>query len=427
MVIVISILMILVFLLAGCKAVEEEPPEEVAEPVEEEAVVEEPIEEEPAVVTIGHDGTVTVMDYMEKVLEEVEEDLPNIEIQQITYPTYDDMLTMIPAQIAAGTIPDIVWWDAVAAPEYIRQDVVEPIDEWLTPDFNIGEYLPVLTEVFKYEEKLYGIPLHANCSSLVINRDMYQEAGIEDLPQSVDEFREGIVKISNDTDNIGVVVMLNAFHIGQYVIAHGGSWNYGKTINSKENVEGVQFLVDLFVKEKAALTAKELGAGWDGEAFAKGNVGASTGGPWYIGFMAAVAPEINYTLHPFPGKNSGDVTIYTYGAGYSLMKNAENKAAAVKVLEYLSSDKAQELLYTTDLKFIPAKEKMISNYIEVVPEFAPLEEAFFEGVELAYPMDQKGFSDDLTAGVEQLIYSPDTAGTVQELLDSLQQKYGSDN
>ena len=418
-VLVLSISMIAAFSFAGCK--KEAKEEVVAE--EEEETVEEKAEEEPVVVTIGHDGTITVMDYMEKVLEGAKTALPNIEIKQITYPTYDDLLNMIPSQIAAGTVPDILWWDAVAAPEYIRQGVVEPLDEWLSPEFKVEDYLQVLLKAFTYEGKLYGIPLHANDSALVVNLDLFQEAGIEELPSSVEEFRQAAIKVK-DTGNVGVVVQLNAFHIGQYVIAHGGGWNYGETINSEANKQGIQFLVDLFTKDKAAVTSKELGSAWDGEAFAKGDVGMSTGGPWYIGFMSASAPQINYKLIPFPGINPGETTMYTYGAGYSIMKGAEHKAEAVEVLEYLSSDEAQELLYTTELKYVPAKERMIDNFIETIPEFAPLKEAFFNGVDLAYPIDQKGFSDDLTSGVEQLIYNPGT-GTVEELLDTLQQKYGS--
>ena len=107
--------------------------------------------------------------------------------------------------------------------------------------------------------------------------------------------------------------------------AFGGSWGNGKTINSPQNVQALQFLVDLFVSNKAAATAKQLGAGGDGEAFAKGNVAFSTGGPWYIGYMQQAGPNVHYQLMPIPTSNGGTAMV-TYGGGLSIFANVQMPA-----------------------------------------------------------------------------------------------------
>jgi len=133
----------------------------------------------------------------------------------------------------------------------------------------------------------------------------------------MDYARQAAIRIQDKTGEYGVVVLLNDFHLSQYVQAFGGGWGYGKTINSPENVKAIEFFVDLFVKDKVAASVIELGWGWDGEAFAQGKAAMSTGGPWYIGFMKGAAPDLNYKLIPMPSTTPGEPVMFTYGAAYS--------------------------------------------------------------------------------------------------------------
>jgi len=54
---------------------------------------------------------------------------------------------------------------------------------------------------------------------------------------------------------------------------------------------------------------------------------------------------------------------------------------------------------------------------------APLKDAFAAGRPLDYPTKSKEFGDDLVTGFEQLVFQPN-GSTPQQLLDSLQQKFG---
>ncbi len=204
--------------------------------------------------------------------------------------------------------------------------------------------------------------------------------------------------------------------------AFGGGWGNGKTIDTPQNAQALQFLVDLFASKTAA-TAKQLGAGWDGEAFAKGAVGFSTGGPWYIGYMGQAGPTVHYQLMPIPTANGGTAMV-TYGGGLSIFANVQDKRTAISVIDYLTNDANMELMATSALKYLPAKTRYMDTYVKVVPEFAPLRDAFFKGTPLDYPAAVKEFGDDLVKGFEQMVFQPGQL-TPQELLKTLQQKYGS--
>ncbi len=370
------------------------------------------------IVTVEHDGTSTVTEYFSKVIKDAERLLPDIEIKSVPFPSYDDLVNQLPSQIAAGTVPDIVWWDAVIAPQFIQAGVVTPLSAEVLENIDRNEYVPSVLNTFAYDGSLYGIPIQSNTTSLVINMDIFNELGIG-VPTTVDEFKNAAIEISK-SGKTGIVVQLNAFQISQYVSAFGGGWEFGKTINSEKNIEAIEFLVELF-HTGAAESTLDLGYGWDGEAFGTGEVGMATGGPWYISFMQAVAPEMDYMLMPLPAVEG--VAMFSYGSGFSVMENSKNKEAAMKVLRYLASDNAQELLYTTEYNNIPAKEKFLDEYVEVMPKFASLKEGFLKGTDLEYPYNMRGFDSDLTMGVEQLIYNPGSL-TAKQLLDTLQRDYG---
>lgn len=379
----------------------------------------------PVVIRVGYGGPTTARDFMKEVLKEAEKLLPDIKIEEVVYPTYEDMLAILPSQIAAGNAPDIVWWTAGDVPDYFASGVVEPLSEKILSDLgiNLKEYIPAATKAFTVGGKLYGVPLQAQSSAFVVNTDLLAQAGIKKFPENMSELLSYAIQIKEKTGKMGVVLHLHVFHITHYVKAFGGGWRYGKTINSAINAKALKYLVDLFTKYKVAVTPKDFGCAWDGEVFARGEVAMSTGGTWYIGYMRTAAPQIHYKLIAMPSLYKGKNFVLLDSGGWSILKVCKNKEAALKVVAFLSSDRVQQLLYTTPLLYIPAKSKFIDDYIKYVPEFASLKEWFLKGINFDYPKDLKKFNDDFISGFEQLIYKPGSI-TVEELLSNLQRKYG---
>lgn len=376
-------------------------------------------------VSIGYGGPPTARDYMKEVLEIIKAQLPDIEVKEVVYPTYEDMLALLPSQIAANTAPDLVWWTAGDVTDYFIKGAAEPLDDIVSSlGINLDEYIPAAVKAFTNEGKLYGVPLQAQSSAFVVNKSLLKQIGVERFPRSMNEVQDYAIKIKNSTGKAGVVLHLHVFHITHYVKSFGGGWGYGKTINSPENEKGLQFLVDLFIKHKVAVTPKDFGCAWDGEVFSRNEVAFSTGGTWYIGYMKAMNPDFEYALIPVPYATGGDGFVLLDSGGWSILKTAKDKDAAAKVLKYLASDEAQELLYTTPLLYIPAKSKFIDAYVGSVPEFGLLKDHFLSGINFDYPFENlKEFNDDLISGFERLIYKEGSL-TVKELLDSLQEKYG---
>ncbi|TYT24355.1 extracellular solute-binding protein [Dictyoglomus thermophilum] len=379
----------------------------------------------PTTIRIGYGGPTTTRDYMKEVLKDAESALPGIKIEEVAYPTYEDMLALLPSQIAAGSAPDIVWWTAGDVTDYFSSGSVEPLDTKAlsSAGIDLKEYVPSAIKAFTVNGKLYGVPLQVQSSAFVINQELLEKAGIKKLPETMNDVLNYSCQIKDKTGKAGLVLHLQVFHITHYVKAFGGGWNYGKTINSAANRRALTFLADLFTKYKVAVTPKDFGCAWDGEVFARGEAAMSTGGTWYIGSMREAAPKLRYKLIGVPTTTKGKNFVLVDSGGWSVLNTCKNMEAAVKVLAFLSSDKAQKLLYTTPLLYIPSKAKFIDDYAKYVPEFASLKDLLPKGINFDYPQDIKKFNDDLIAGFEQLIYKPGSI-TVDQLLSSLQKKYG---
>lgn len=378
----------------------------------------------PREITIGYSGGTWIEKYFDQVLGNLPPALSNVKVKKIVYATYDDLLNKLPSQVAAKTNPDVLYWTNERLAQYVNNEVLANLNGVVSENnIKLSEFYSGLVKGWTIGGNLYGVPFNGQDSALVVNLDLLKKAGVTGLPKSIQQVRTDALAIKDKTGETGLVILDNLFHISQYVYAFGGGWSLGKTINEPQNARALQFLVDMFTKDKSAATAKELGAGWDGEAFAKGSVGFSTGGPWYIGYMEQAGPKVNYELIPIPTSNGG-TTMVTYGGGLSVFQNVKDKSDAGKLIAYLTDDANMKLMATSGLKYLPAKTKYMNLYIDIVPKFAPLKDAFFKGRALDYPADTTGFGDALVKGFEQMVFQH-TSLTPQKLLDKLQKDYGS--
>jgi len=377
----------------------------------------------PATVSLGYSGGVWIEKYFDQVLAGLAQSMPNLQVKKVVYPTYDDLLNGRPTQVAAKTNPDVLYWTNEQIADYVNNGVLAPLDT-LVPQtrIDLGAFYKGLVQGWSMNGKLYGIPFNGQNSAMVVNLDLLKKAGIDGLPKTIQELGQDAALITK-TGATGLVILDNLFHLSQYVYAFGGGWGNGKTINTPQNVQALQFLVDMFTKDKSAATAKQLGAAWDGEAFAKGTVGFSTGGPWYIGYMQQAGPNVHYQLMPIPTA-SGGTAMVTYGGGLSVFANVKDTRSAIRLIEYLTNEENMKLMATSGLKYLPARTADMDLYVSQVPEFAPLKTAFFTGTALDYPPAIKEFGDELIKGFEQMVFQPEGGLTPQALLSTLQQKYG---
>lgn len=353
-----------------------------------------------------------------------EKAFPGLTIKPVVYPTYDEQLNEMPQQAAAGTLPDVIVWDNSApVGQYAKEGVIQSLSKYAAADhFNLKAYPSALVKAWTIDKNLYGVPLYLQNSGEVYNLTMFKKAGITALPRSMAEVAADAKRVYQKTGQAGLTILDNLFHLTQYALAFGGGWDYGKTIDSRQNVAGLQFLVDLF-KEHAAVLPDQVGAAWDGQAVAENKAAISDGGPWYIAFMKATAPKVDYVLRPIPTANHHQFVV-TYGGSYSITRSEKDPGYAMKVLEHLTNATAEHAMVTSALGFVPAMTRYVNQYRKLYPKYDGITDAVLAtGRTLDYPPKTIQFSNALVNGFQNIVEG--NSGSVKSLLETLQHQYGT--
>jgi multiple sugar transport system substrate-binding protein len=375
-------------------------------------------------ITLGYAGGANIDPYYNHVIAAAEKALPGINVKQVVYATYDDQLTEMPTQVAAGTIPDIIVWDNSApVGQYAREGALLSLNKLVAAEhLDLSVDPAALVNAWTINGNLYGIPLYLQDSAFVYNMGMLKAAGITTLPTSMQQVGADALTVYQKTGKAGLTILDNLFHLTQYVLAFGGSWNDGKTINSSANIAGLQFLVKLF-NEHAAVLPDQVGASWDGVALGDNDAAMSDGGPWYIGFMASSAPGVDYALRPIP-TSTGKQFVVTYGGSYSITSHSPDPTADIELIKYLTDAAAEHYVATdTAFGFVPAMTKYIDQYRQSTPKYHGITDSVLaNGLTLDYPPGTIGFGNALVSGFESIILNH--SGTVRALLDTLQKEYG---
>jgi multiple sugar transport system substrate-binding protein len=379
---------------------------------------------EPKTITVGYSGGGVVDTYMSQIIAQAKKDVPGVTIKTQVYPTYDDQLNQLPTQFASGTAPDVILWDNSAPiAQYADGGAIKPMDDLIKDtDVDLKSYPDALVKGWTIDGKLYSVPSYLQNSGWAYNQSVLSAAGVTELPKTLDEVATDAAAVKSKTGKPGVVVLDNLFHLTQYAIAFGGGWDYGKSIDSKQNVQGIDWLLTL-MKNGEASTAKQLGATWDGEAFGKDQAAMSDAGPWYIGFMSSTAPKTKYSLQPMPTNEAGRQVVATYGGGFSISAKTKSPETAAKVIASLTGKSAQKAIITTGLGYVPAMTEYATQYREATPAYSAFtEEVLANGKGLDYPKQTTEFGDALVTGFQQL--AADGSTSSKSLLQDLQKKYG---
>jgi multiple sugar transport system substrate-binding protein len=265
---------------------------------------------------------------------------PNITVEQETIP--GDYRVQMATNFSAGTAPDIFYVNAEYAPEWIEEDFLEPLDQYIADQgFDTAPFFPGYADVFKGADgTVYGLPKDGNTIAMAYNTDL-----VTTPPTTLAELVTAADALKGQGDLKAPICVSPGLDRGlAFIYAQGGSLltadNSASAIDSAESKAAVQWYLDL-IKNGQAMTPTQLGDGWCGEAIGKGDVAIAFEGGWLKGAMDNDFPDINWDFAEMPAGSAGKATI-TYTAAYSINPDSENKDAAWVVLQYLTGPEGMQ-------------------------------------------------------------------------------------
>ncbi len=371
------------------KVVERTVPVEVTKVVEVEKVVEkEVVKEVPAerieVRLSGWTASPEEENLLRALLYECSIQQPDILVKYEPIPA--DYWAKIKTMVGSGTEPDIYYMDIFQFPFFAQQGVLQPLDEYMAAaGVSRDEFLDTLINAFTFEGKTYGIPKDFNTLALFYNKDLFAEAGVEEPTNdwTWEDLKAAAQKITEATGVAGFSVPPDPGRFPIFVFQNGGqimNEDFTDTlIDSPEAIEAGEFYTGARA-EGWAIIPQDVGVGWQGEAFGKGDVAMVLEGGWMVPYLTNQFPDRNYgAVHPPAGPVGEGNLVFT--VAYSVSVNSKNPEAAFKAIACITSEENQTKVLESGFALPSRKALQGHEYLQN----NPVSNTIFTGAEFATP------------------------------------------
>lgn len=117
-------------------------------------------------------------DRFEQVLGLFNEEYPNIEVVR-NFNSWNDYWTARNTEAAGHALPDVVMMDAGYIVQYAQKDLLLDVQPYTESLLDVGEFSDELLGTGTVDDRLVGIPLGTNAWSMMYNKDVLDELGID--------------------------------------------------------------------------------------------------------------------------------------------------------------------------------------------------------------------------------------------------------
>ncbi|WP_340022426.1 sugar ABC transporter substrate-binding protein [Paenibacillus sp. FSL K6-1096] len=327
---------------------------------------------------------------VEGLVDEFEQLHPGIEVEIMTIP-FADYQQKLSIMLASRTAPDAGWLAERMIPQLLESgqlvDIAAEVKE--DPEYHYEDIYPSTLDIFKREDRLYGIPFSTPPVLIYYNKDLFLEKGLKTPTElykegkwNYDEFlkaarsltdrQRGIygVKLVRDWNNWSDALLpLFWSHGAELFDSSGASF----ALNSPEGKEALQLYSDMMFKDKVhPLPGDEL-------TFDSGRIGMYTDRYSYTSKARAVT-DFAWDIAPMPAGIKGTGTSLGY-AGVSVFET-RHPAEAAELLKFITSAEAMRV---TAQYFVPSRKSVLESdvFLRAASEPSP------ESIQLAV-LDQIG-------------------------------------
>lgn len=319
--------------------------------------------------------------YWQSVIKDFEAENPGIQVNLHIF-TWTEGQQKIQDMINQGNPPTLARVATRWIPQYVAAGLLEPVDSYMTPEFR-AQFIPLLiNEGSQYEGRTFGLPITVSSRALYYNKDLFQRAGISTPPTNWDELRKDSQAVhALGADAYGFGIQGNGVQgtdVETSTYFYYFLWGNGGDILTKDGtrpafngIEGQQAITFLKGMIDDGLTEpnptqssrKNLE-----DAFVQGKLSMVITGPWLATRLAKEAPDLHYGLAAIPYQTTP--TTLAAVDTLILFKQAKNKDAAWKFVEFLYQDKYR-LKYDLTEGVLPEKISVAENsQIKDNPAFA---------------------------------------------------------
>jgi multiple sugar transport system substrate-binding protein len=349
---------------------------------------------------------------MEQLIEKFEAANPDITVKQSTFP-YADYRTKVAAAIPAGEGPDVVQLFYGWLNDYVDAQLIQPLPtDVFAPERIEAEFFPMV-QAMKMDGAYMALPTAVRSLALFYNTRLMEAAGFDAPPATLDEMVE-MAKAMTMKDGAGNItqVGLTSGMTGQdhhwfreVLTRQFGAVPYTDdyrtvTYDSPEGVAALEFYTSLEMSDEVTVSGfmDEAQA-----AFRAGRAGMHIDGSFRIGALQGTR-GLDWGVAELPAGPDGTQSNYASYWVNAITTKAEGEKydAAVKFMEFITSDEAMEL-WLEVVGELPAKPSAaLTDENTADPVFGP----FISGLSYAHTTifaDESGQRQVLVDAVSRML------------------------
>jgi multiple sugar transport system substrate-binding protein len=319
---------------------------------------------------------------------------------EATVTAASDLNQQLSQGFASGKPADVFYVSTDALAGFASNGSLFPYGDDLA---NKDDFYPTLVDSFTYDGQFYCAPKDFSTLGLVINTDMWAAAGLTDadVPTTWDQLTAVATKLTTP-EHVGLAFSPEFARVGAFMAQAGGSLlnddQTEATVDSDANIEGLTY-VKLLLTSGVAKYSSDLGAGWGGEAFGKGQAAMTIEGNWIAGGLEADYPDVNYSVAQLPAGPAGQGTLQFTNC-WGIAADSPNQQGALDLVEQLTSTD-QQLAFAKAFGVMPSVQSAADQWKSENPD----KTAFLDAADYAQGVPTLNGSADVTADLNSQLES----------------------
>lgn len=276
-----------------------------------------------------------------EVLKDFERSYPTIRVKfEVIADRYMDVLK---TRLIGDAAPDVFYLDAIEAPFLMQAKVLEPLNIYITKDFDLPDFAPNLLQPFQLRNTLYGLPKDYSTLALFYNKKRFKAAGLTKPPKTWDQLLANAKLLTRDRDRDGKpeqyalglapelprLVYLAQAYGGEIVNRNGYA-----TFAEPRALRGLQTIVNQYRSHTAVLPS-DVGSSSGSDLLGQGKVAMVIEGNWAIPYLQDNFPKLEFGTAEVPTMNQRPGTM-VFTVAYVMNRRALHKKEAWQLISYLT-------------------------------------------------------------------------------------------
>ena len=338
---------------------------------------------------------------MKPVISAFEKDNPGIKVKYVSQ-SHKDYQQRLGNALSSQDPPDIIRLHTSWLPTYIEYLLPAPANTVSSTQIETNFY-PTVTSTLSLNNQVYGVPIAAEGLALYINSAHYQQASLQ-VPETWEDLRSNAKKLTQKNPETGKITRAGVALGTTTNVAHWPDIVSLMLIQNGVNLfdPQPQSVIDALKFYTLFATSDQI---WDNtmpdsiSAFANGKVSMILAPSWRAVEIQALNPTLTWQTAPVPQLPNTSTVSWASIWFEAVPKNAPHYKEAWQFLSFLSSAKAQQILFESAAKDRGVPQPPASKAVASLAQQNPILKPFINSLPTARTFYTASLTHDQPTGL----------------------------